>query len=202
LRRLTLAGIVSGLAALLMLAPSALAQSGGGCELNGTASFSPGLNTSAQNFTYSFNGNLTSCQSSESGAPSTGSVSAGEVVTINGQQFQEPVATGNGGCSNSTTSGLAIVTWSDGTKTIVQYSTTGALAAVHLQGAVANNVTLQAVNPQPGQPTSTIVTSTRYVGASATGLLAFEPPDPTACNTPAGVTSAGISGVVGLGNTS
>jgi hypothetical protein len=202
LRRLTLAGIVSGLAALLMLAPSALAQSGGGCELNGTASFSPGLNTSAQNFTYSFNGNLTSCQSSESGAPSTGSVSAGEIVTINGQQFQEPVATGNGGCSNSTTSGLAIVTWSDGTKTIVQYSTTGALAAVHLQGAVANNVTLQAVNPQPGQPTSTIVTSTRYVGASATGLLAFEPPDPTACNTPAGVTSAGISGVVGLGNTS
>jgi hypothetical protein len=202
LRRLTLAGIVSGLAALLLVAPSALAQSGGGCELNGTASFSPGLNTSAQNFTYSFNGNLTSCQSSESGAPSTGSVSAGEAVTINGQQFQEPVATGNGGCSNSTTSGLAIVTWSDGTKTIVQYSTTGALAAVHLQGAVANNVTLQAVNPQPGQPTSTIVTSTRYVGASATGLLAFEPPDPTACNTPAGVTSAGISGVVGLGNTS
>jgi hypothetical protein len=196
-----LAGIVSGLAVLLM-APAAVAQSGGGCQMQGTASFSPGLNTSAQNFTYSFHGDLSGCQSTESGAPSTGSVSAGDVVTINGQQFQEPLATGNGGCANSTTSGLAIVTWSDGTTTLVQFSTTGALAAVHLQGAVANNATLQAVNPQPGQPTSTIVTSTRYVGASALGLLAFEPPDPTACNAPGGVTSAGISGVVGLGSTS
>jgi hypothetical protein len=201
-RRLTLTGMVSAIAAMLVLAPSALAQSVGGCELNGTASFSPGLNASAQNFTYSFNGNLSGCQSSESGAPASGTVSAGEIVTINGQQFQEPVPTGNGGCSNSTTSGLAIVTWADATKTIVQYSTTGALAAVHLEGTVANNVTLPAVNPQPGQPTSTIVTTTRYAGASAHGLLAFEPPDPTACNTPAGVTSAGISGLVALGSTS
>jgi hypothetical protein len=79
LRKFTLAGVISGLAAFFLLAPGALAQSGGGCQLNGTASFSPGLNSS---------------------------------------------------------------------------------------------------------------------------LLAFEPPDPTACNTPAGVTSAGISGLVALGSTS
>jgi hypothetical protein len=202
LRKFSLAGIVGCIAAFLVLAPAALAQSGGGCQLQGTASFSPGLNSSAQNFTYSFNGNLTDCQSREPGAPSSGTVSAGEAVTINGEQFQEPVPTGNGGCSNSTTSGLAIVTWADATKTIVQYSTAGALAAVQLQGTVANNVTLQAINPQPGQPTSTIVTTTRYAGASALGLLAFEPPDPTACNMSAGVTSAGISGLVALGSTS
>jgi hypothetical protein len=123
-------------------------------------------------------------------------------VTINGQQFQEPVPTGNGGCSSSTTAGTAIATWADGTKTVINYSTSGAAAAVHLDGTVASSVTLQAINPQPGQPTSTTVTTTRYAGDSSQGLLTFQPPDPTACNTPTGVTSAAIGGVVGLGSTS
>jgi hypothetical protein len=200
LRRLMFLVFAAGALTLLALAPTAFAQSGGGCDLRGTASFSPGLNSDSKEFSYSFNGNLSSCQSSEAGAPASGTVSAGEVVTIGGQQFQEPVATGVGSCESSTTGGTAIVTWSDGTQTVVNYSTTGAAAAVHLQGAVAPSATLPAVNPQPGQPTSTTVTSTRYVGASALGLLAFQPPDPTACNTPAGVTSAGISGVVALGS--
>jgi hypothetical protein len=191
--------LAAGIAALLVLAPAAVAaQSGGGCELQGTASFSPGLNSNVQNFSYSFHGNLSSCQSTEAGAPTAGTVSAGEAVTIAGQQFQEPVSSGNGGCSNSTTSGTAIVTWSDGTQTVVQYSTTGAAAAVHLQGTVASSVTLPAINPAPGQPTSTTVTTTRYAGSAATGLLTFQPPDPTACSTAGGVTSAGISGFIGL----
>jgi hypothetical protein len=141
-----------------VLATSAFAQSGGGCQLQGTASFTPGLNANAQPFSYSFNGNLTSCQSSEAGSPAAGAVSAGEAVTINGQQFQEPVPTDNGGCSNRTTSGIAIVTWADDTKTVVQYDTTGAAAAVNLSGTVVASVTLPAINPQPGQPTSTTVT--------------------------------------------
>jgi hypothetical protein len=190
--------LVLGVAALLALAPSAFAASGGGCQLQGTASFTPGLNSNAQNFAYSFHGDLSSCQSSETGAPASGAVSAGEAVTIGGQQFQEPVPSGNGSCETSTTSGTAIVTWADGTKTVVQYSTTGAAAAVDLQGTVVPFVTLQAINPQPGQPTSTTVTTTRYGGSSAAGLLTFQPPDPTACNTPAGVSSAGISGFIGL----
>jgi hypothetical protein len=160
------------------------------------------LGATAQAFNYSFHGNLSGCKSSEAGAPASGTVSAGEVVTIGGQQFQEPVATGNGGCASSTTAGTAIATWADGTQTVISYSTSGAAAAVHLQGTVAGSVTLQAVNPLPGQPTSTTVTTTRYAGDTAQGALAFQPPDPTACNTPAGVTSAGISGVVGLGSTS
>ena len=44
----------------------------------------------------------------------------------------------------------------------------------------------------------TTVTTTRYAGDSAQGLLTFQPPDPTACNTATGVTTAGISGAVGL----
>ena len=186
--------------ALLVLAPNAFAASGGGCQLDGNASFSPGLNNNAQNFSYSFGGALSGCQSSEAGAPASGTVSAGEVVTINGQQFQEPVPTGNGGCATSTTSGTAIASWADGTQTVFSYSTSGAAAAVNLQGTVVPSVTLQAVNPQPGQPTSTTVTTTRYAGASAQGVLGFQPPDPTACTTPGGVTDAGISGFVGLGS--
>jgi hypothetical protein len=64
---------------------------------------------------------------------------------------------------------------------------------------VINSVTLPAINPQIGQPTSKTVTTTRYTGASALGVLAFQPPDPTAC-TGAGVTTAGISGTIGLGS--
>ena len=195
-----LIGVAAVVAAALVFAPAASAQSGGGCQLDGTASFSPGLSTSAQDFTYAFGGNLTGCQSSTAGAPATGTVSAGNVYTdATGQQFQEPRSTGNGGCSNSTTSGIAIVTWADGTRTVVDYDTTGAAAAVHLTGTVLASVTLPAINPQPGQPTSTTLTTTRNAGSSALGLLAFEA-DPTACSAPGGVTSAGIAGVIGLGS--
>jgi hypothetical protein len=190
--------VAVGVAALLTFVPAASAASGGGCQLLGTATFNPGLNGTAKPFAYSFSGNLSSCQSSEAGAPASGTVSAGEAVSIGGQQFQEPVPSGNGSCESSTTSGTAIVTWADGSKTVVQYNTTGAAAAVHLQGTVVSSVTLAAINPAPGQPTSTTVTTTRYGGSSAAGLLTFQPPDPTACNTPAGVSSAGISGFIGL----
>jgi hypothetical protein len=195
LNRLLLAAL--GCVIALLLVPSmASAQTAGGCELNGTASFTPGLNTEAKAFSYSFNGELTGCQSSESGAPESGTVSAGEIVTINGLQYQEPVPSGDGSCLSSTTAGTAIVTWADGTQTVVDYSTSGAAAAVQLEGTVADSVTLQEVG---GTSTAT-VTSTRYVGASALGLLEFSPPDPSACNTPEGVTSAGIGGFIGLGS--
>ena len=178
---------------------AAAAPTGGGCHLQGSASFNPGLNTSSKPFSYSFGGQLTGCASSDSSAPTSGSVEAGKVYTdATGQQFQEPVSTGTGGCANSTTSGTGIVTWADGTVTVVQYKTTGAAAAVELDGKVIPSVTLPAINPQPGQPTSTTINTTRYAGATALGGLTFQPPDPTACNTPAGVTAAAIDGVIGL----
>jgi hypothetical protein len=64
-------------ACALVWAPSASAQSGGGCQLDGNANFTPGLNNNAQNFSYSFNGALSGCKSSEAGAPTDGTVSAG-----------------------------------------------------------------------------------------------------------------------------
>jgi hypothetical protein len=177
--------VLAGTAAFMALAPFAAsavaAPNGGGCQLHGTASFSPPLTNTAQNFSYSFTGNLSNCQSSL-GGPATGTVTAG----TNGL----PVPTGNGSCASSTTSGIAVVQWADGFTTVVQYSTSGAAAAVALQGSVIASVT---------SSTGTTSTTTRYAGDSALGTLAFEPPDPTAC-AGAGVTSAGIDGSVALGS--
>jgi hypothetical protein len=170
------------------------APAGGTCSLNGQALLTPGLNTSSQAFSYSFNGALTGCQGS---GPATGSVSAGEVVTIGAFKYQEPRPTGTGGCGSSTTAGDAIITWAGGAQSVVGYTTSGAAAAVVLTGTVIPSITLQ---PVPGQAGATpvTVTSTQFAGYSSSALLAFQPPDPTACNTAAGATAAGISGQVSV----
>jgi len=202
MRRLIPACLASAVIVLgLALASPAWGQSGGGCQLKGSANLSPGLSNNDQNFTYDFGGDLSGCQSNQAGAPASGTVEAGKVVTdpATGERFQEPVSAGSGSCVSSSTNGIAIATWADGTTTVVQYSTTGALAAVDLTGTVIASVTLPAINPLPGQPTSKTITTTRYAGQSAAGVLAFEPPDPTACSG-AGVTAAGIDGFIVLGS--
>ena len=68
LRRLIVrAGLLGVLVAALASVSPAMAASGGGCQLEGTASFSPGLTTTAAPFNYSFNGALTGCQSTGGG---------------------------------------------------------------------------------------------------------------------------------------
>jgi len=180
-RLLALAGASAVLVFASFGASASAAPNGGGCQLHGTASFSPGLTNTAQNFNYSFTGSLTNCQSS-SGGPASGTVFTG----TNGL----PLASGNGSCGTSTTSGISVIQWSDGTTTVVQYTTSGAAAAVALQGSVIGSVT---------SSTGTTYTTTRYAGDSSFGTLAFQPPDPTAC-AGAGVTTAGIDGTVGLGS--
>lgn len=194
------------------------AQSGGGCELQGTASFNQPLTNTAQPFNYSFSGALSPCQSTIAGSPASGQVGAGNVVpeqvtvsTAGGPvqatfNYQEPLSSGNGSCASNTTSGTGLVVWADGTQTALNYSTTGAAAAVALQASVLPSVVLQ---PVPGQgvtvggvfyaaPAYTF-TTTRYTSAdSADAALAFQPPDPTLCAS-SGVTTAGISGAVAIG---
>jgi hypothetical protein len=196
------------LAAMALVAPAASAQSVGGCQLQGTANFSPGLGSNSQPFTYSFGGNLSGCQSSQSGVPLSGTEAAGQTLTeqvhnsVTGATdtvtYQEPVPTGTGGCASSTTSGESLTTWADGSTTVVSYTTTGAAAAVQLSGTVVPSMTLTAVNAQSGDPTMLTINTTRYAGDSANGLLTFQPPDPTACSTATGVTSAAISGGISL----
>jgi hypothetical protein len=176
--------------------------------VQGAARFSPGLNSSSQAFSYELTGNLEGCQSSQPGAPASGTLSVGEVISeqvtnsVTGATdtvaYQEPIPTGSGGCAGSTTQGQALETWADGTETVISYSTIGALTAVHLSGGVAPSMTLSAVNPALGDPATFTIGTTRYAGESAEGLLAFQSPDPTACTTPAGATTAAISGFIGL----
>jgi hypothetical protein len=199
MRKFLPAAVLAVLVAAGALASPAGAASGGGCQLQGTASFTPPLTNADQSFTYGFTGSLSNCQASTP-APASGTVEAGQVVTDpTGERFQEPVPSGQGSCANGTTSGTAIANWADGTTTVISYSTTSAAAAVHLEGTVVPSVTLPAINPAVGQPTSKTITTTRFAGDSAQGALGFQPPDPTACGG-AGVSSAGISGIVGLGS--
>jgi hypothetical protein len=202
--------------------PAVAATGGGLCQLAGTAGFSPGLTNTAQNFTYSFAGALSGCQSSDATAPATGTVEAGKTVTVAynwsyvdaagvthtgtaNATYQEPVPTGNGSCGTSTTSGTAFSNWADGTTTVVSYTTTGAAAGVSLSGSVAPSATLALAGytgPTQAPPPSTrTVTTTRWAGDSALGTLTFQPPDPTLCAS-TGVTTAGISGSIGLGSPS
>jgi hypothetical protein len=202
MRKFTLAGVLAVVVmAIVVAAGPASAASGGGCQLNGTAAFDgAGLTaTGSSPFTYGFSGTLTNCQST-GGAPATGTVEAGGTWTdAAGAKFVEPRSTGTGGCSSSTTDGTAFVKWADGTITVMKYHTDGAAAAVSLSGTVIPSITLTGTTPDPvtGIYPTTTVTSTRYVGSGARGVLAFEA-NPTDCNT--GVKSAGIAGVAGFGS--
>jgi hypothetical protein len=192
--------VLFGVVALLAFAPSAPAASGGACQLKGTASFGSGLNTTAKPFDYSFNGALSNCQSSVAGSPASGTVSAGEVYTdpATGKQYQMPRAQGDGSCASSQTNGTAVAFWADGTLTIVAYSTTGAAAAVSLQGTVIDQMFLTPVNPAD---TPLALVTTRYGGNSANGALVFEA-SPPECASETGVLAAGIEGTISLGSQS
>ena len=207
--------------ALVMASAPAAAASGGSCQLAGTAAFSPGLTNTAGNFNYSFSGSLSSCQSTDATAPATGTVEAGQTRSVSYSWtytdttgthsgtatavYQEPVPTGNGSCATSTTAGTAFIGWADGTSTVETYSTTGAAAAVNLTGSVVPSGTLTLASytgPTQAPPASTLtIATTRYSGDNSQGLLTFQPPDPTLCAS-TGVTTAAISGEVGLGSTS
>jgi hypothetical protein len=203
IRRTALLVSLLAIASVWAFAPGAEAQGGGGCQLKGTASFKPGLTATPGNFTYSFGGSLTGCMSNESNAPGAGTVSAGQVLTFSGEKFQEPVPTGSGACEAGQTKGISITKWSTGAYTVIKYETNSVTGAVELDGKVVPSVTLKAIHPKPGQPRSKTIKTTLYSGGGSIGVLTFSPkPDPTACGSTGGVTSAGINGFVGVGSAS
>jgi hypothetical protein len=167
--------LVALAAAGAVSAVPASAADGGLCQLSGTATFNKGPNTTDHPFSYTFSGDLTGCQSNTPGAPA-----AGKIATL------QP-ATGSGTCGSGSTAGLALVTWADKSLSVVSYTTSDAAAAVVLQGTVVPSAKV-------GKKT---YTSTKFAGYGAAGLLTFQA-DPTQC-AGAGVTSAPISGAVGLG---
>jgi hypothetical protein len=106
----------------------------------------------------------------------TGATSTGTVT------YQQPIPHGNGSCGDSTTSGQALITWGNNNHTVVGYNTTGALAAVELQGSVVSSMTLTLVPssvPAGFSAPSTYTITTNEpsfpVGQSGLAALTFSP---------------------------
>src|SRR3954453_23989711 len=78
----------------MVAAPSMAAPGGGECTLHGTANFHPGPGAASAPFAYDFSGALTNCGDSTSGPAAfgkvTGTITAGQTLTINNVTYQEP----------------------------------------------------------------------------------------------------------------
>ena len=139
---------------------------------------------------------ITACTSSSQCPP--------VVTTIQGPVlYQEPIPQGSG---SSTTAGTALVAWNDGKNTVTDYATTGALAALQLQGTVIASMTLTLVaSSVPAgytAPPTYVINSDESafpVGEQSLALLTFSPTTPDQNCETVGVSSADINGVVGVG---
>jgi hypothetical protein len=143
---------------------------------------------------------ITACTSS-SQCPAVVYTTTGTVL------YQEPIPQGSGSCGNSTTSGSALVTWGDGKHTVVDYDTTGALAAVLLQGTVGASMTLALVGSSvPASCTAPATFSissdepTFSAGEGSLAALTFSPTTQDQNCVTMGVSSASINGTVGIGS--
>jgi hypothetical protein len=192
----------------------------GGCQLAGNANFSVPLTANQPTpsvsppqglppsnnmldmdwgaaFDYTFSGDLTGCQAGgtsgpDASAPAAGKIYAGQPLKIGKTTYAWPFAKphGDGGCTGSNTSGTAVVVWADNSVSIIDYSTSGALAAIGLTG----NFRTGSFTFHSSRTSKKV--KLRYGHDYAGGPLAFEPPDPTACNGD-GVPAAAIQGAIG-----
>ena len=143
---------------------------------------------------------ITACTSSSQCPP--------VVTTIQGPVlYQEPIPQGSGSCGSSTTAGVSLSTWADGKHTVVSYNTTGALAAVQLQGTVVASMTLTLVASSvpagctaPATYTISSDEPTFAAGEGALAALTFSPTTQDQNCVTLGVSSANINGTVGIGS--
>ena len=190
----------------LALAPMALAShrparastqlAAGGCQIKASAILSPGLTVTSETFTYHYTGKLYGCVYTGTDAGSSGVISAGEAIRIGGHLYQEPMPSGTGSCLKDETSGYDFARWSNGTQTIVSFTTNGGSGGTHLFGTIVPRLTLPAINPAPGAPSSTTFKTTQFLGQTAVGDLTFAAVDPALCGS-TGVTHAAITGLLG-----
>jgi hypothetical protein len=121
--------------------------------------------------------------------------------------YQEPIPQGSGSCGSSTTAGEALAVWGDGKNTVIDYNTTGALAAVQLQGTVVASMTLtlvaSSVPAGDTAPATFIITTDEPafpVGEGSLALLTFSPTTQDQDCVTKGVSAANIGGAVGIGS--
>jgi len=231
--RVTRCGVAAAAVGVVIAAvgsgtPAIAAAGGGGCLLQGTAVFSPNGPGTQDTFGYGFTGTLSNCQSTVAGAPTGGTIGAGqaltEAVTLTNPdgttstgtaKYQEPSPTGTtnvpgASCASGATQGIAVTQWSDKSTTVISYTTQSVVAGVSLSGTVVPSVQLtlvpgsESVTGAAAPATYTLASNSAAapVGNSAQGLLTFQVTDPTQCTTASGVSTAGISGVVGIGSAS
>lgn len=227
-RSLLCGAIASALLALTTLsgAPAGADPGGAGCTLEGAADFSPNGPGLQASFGYSLTGTLTNCQSSRAGAPTGGTIEVGKVINasvpvtladgsvVQGTaSYQAPSATGTGtlpanSCAAGSTAGDALITWSDGSTSVVDYTTSSAGPAVSLEGTVVDSLTATLVpgstSPAGTAPATYTVPSTSTavpVGDGAQGVVAFTTEAPDGCTTDTGLTGVAVEGVVGVGST-
>jgi hypothetical protein len=183
--------------AVAALAPAAVAAqlAAGGCQISAHATLS-GLTLSSKTFTYHYSGKLFGCVYTSKHAAHSGVISAGETIRIRGHSYQEPVPSGSGTCLETATTGYDFARWSNGTQTIVQFTTTGGSGGTHLFGTIVPKLTLAAIRPSAGSPKSTTFKTTEFLGQTAVGALTFAAVDPALC-AGTGVTHAAITGLLG-----
>jgi hypothetical protein len=147
------------------------------------------LSTTSQSFQYAFSGALSGCHSTDSTLAS-GTVFAGSPTgTISGTG---PFPTGSGSCGSSTTSGVAVVQWNNGKTTVISYSTSGAGAAIMLQGSITASTVVNGV---------TYTTTEFATGETTAAPLVFSVPvgsNQNCATVP--VTTASINGQTALGS--
>ena len=142
---------------------SGCAVGGEACSISGVANFSPGLKTTKQAVSYSFNGSLSLCRSVSGDAK----IASGTVT-----------ASGSGpsvGCTGGNTTGSGSVAWNNGQTSSLALTTTGALNAVDVTATVTGgefvghtfHAVLAFTVTSPTQCTTTGVTSATFKGVNA-----------------------------------
>ena len=180
--------VVAALTGLAVAASGGAAEAAAppaGCQFHGTTVFSPALLSASQPFSYVLSGELTNCASAEAGAPRSGVVSAGQAgITIQGITFDQPVPGGVGGCRDATAGGTLWTVWSDGSVTILDYTTAGLLASLRLEGTVVPSKTVvgRKAGRRGAKPRRYTIRTTRYAGGAASATFLTTPDDATACS--------------------
>ncbi|MCA1832342.1 MAG: hypothetical protein ABR548_03580 [Actinomycetota bacterium] len=170
-----LVGLALGFACAVTLVhpASAAPLDGTACALTGRATFAPPLTTTPHDTTVGFSGTVSSCQ----GSP----VSSGDI---------DAIGSGVLSCLGGDGGGVATLTWSDGSKSVIDFAASVRTPFISING--------------------TVFSGNRFVDEQAQALLVGDVADPglaflsaPSCrNAVGGIASAPFRGAVQIGETS